>query len=739
MQQVRSHAQTRATVTPVTWVALALACAALAAGCEEDKPRYAALCGVGSECPAGERCVEGFCVSSCEIDADCPGQLICVSEQCVEACIADADCLTDDPPMQVCQEGACIVLPEPGRIDAGGDLAANEFQTVTLDASESHEVYPGTVTYTWTLTGSNPPGIEVAFADAKTDTTASSLSPIAKFTAPAVVEDTTLSFSLEMRSSEGQALTDQVTVLVSNTVNEVPVVQLEASVPTCTVGEEVVVSAEGTYDPNPKKPGDPDLTYTWSSEGLKVVLTDGPTELGPLGRSFICPLTNLEGKVDVRLAVFDGQDTTIGVTRVIVAPPTSDKCDPPSCDDGNACTADQCIAGSCKHTAIDVSKCDDGNVCTTDDCDPSSGCVSTPNTAPCDDHNVCTTDDVCKAGACTGGSPNPCDDGEVCTTDSCDAEVGCAHAANALPCSDGDFCTTNDVCALGMCAAGNALNCDDGNACTTDVCKPESGCVYTPNEGPCEDTDPCTDTGLCKGVVCLLPDKVCPDDGDPCTDDVCDPGSGECGVPIEDGGACEDGLPCTVFEVCVEGSCEGDPFEPCTDPSAKTLCVLSGPKGAIRSCDIRVAKSTSTQAGATELFAEVVYGPELALLDFTDGLDCSGGAGCVPYTLPEPFQTLQTGHPASFLPDTPAMWSGGGSFTIAPHPEGSAPLNTAYVVGAATVGNPHVITARFELLSDVSPDTPVTVNATELVLTSSGAPLATTVLDTLIRTSPAAN
>ena len=54
----------------------------------------------------------------------------------------------------------------------------------------------------------------------------------------------------------------------------------------------------------------------------------------------------------------------------------------------------------------------------------------------------------------------------------------------------------------------------------------------------------CSDTGpsdLCEGVMCE-------NDGNECTEDVCDPLDGMCGVPIDDGTACSEG-------VCWNGEC----------------------------------------------------------------------------------------------------------------------------------------------------------------------------------------
>ncbi len=120
--------------------------------------------------------------------------------------------------------------------------------------------------------------------------------------------------------------------------------------------------------------------------------------------------------------------------------------------------------------------------------------------------------------------------------------------------------------------------CDDGNPCTDDGCDPDSvsdlsdGCTITLNDLPCDDGIMCTDSGLCVGGDCQSgPAKDC-DDGSACTTDACDPDSGECAHefvvgPCDDGDNCSKGDACSGG-VCLPGpttSCDDD--NPCTDDS----------------------------------------------------------------------------------------------------------------------------------------------------------------------------
>ena len=74
-----------------------------------------------------------------------------------------------------------------------------------------------------------------------------------------------------------------------------------------------------------------------------------------------------------------------------------------------------------------------------------------------------------------------CDDGSFCTIDTCEIELGESSgfcAFNADPCDDIDACVYFDYCdpAADGCVYGD-VNCDDGNPCSDDSCDPVTGCV----------------------------------------------------------------------------------------------------------------------------------------------------------------------------------------------------------------------------------------------------------------------
>ncbi len=117
---------------------------------------------------------------------------------------------------------------------------------------------------------------------------------------------------------------------------------------------------------------------------------------------------------------------------------------------------------------------------------------------------------------------------------------------------------------------GTPIECpDDGNECTDTVCDPETGCGHDNNTADCEDGDACTEGDSCVKGSCVGGDDVeCPGDGNPCTDATCDPETG-CGQTPNDDNECSDDDDCTEGDSCSEGECAGEPID-CPDG---TTCV----------------------------------------------------------------------------------------------------------------------------------------------------------------------
>ncbi|MCS6899526.1 MAG: hypothetical protein RMJ98_07420 [Myxococcales bacterium] len=281
------------------------------------------------------------------------------------------------------------------------------------------------------------------------------------------------------------------------------------------------------------------------------------------------------------------------------------------CDDRDKCTeSDRCNAsGKCVGTPKVV---DDGNPCTNDSCDPATGnAVYTP--APgqsCSDGNACTLGDQCnESGSCTG-KPKAVDDGNPCTTDTCDpvtGNVAYTPAPNCQPCTNNGDCNdnnpcTNDICQAGKCNYTNVAagtSCSDNNPCTdNDKCNASGQCAGTPklcNTPPnachqstgfcnqatgncsypllpngtiCSDENECTINDTCQNGSCTSgPPKICNSGGE-CyqPNGTCNPASGICQYPFNNGASCDDGLFCTYDDTCFNGVCEGIPQEYCWDP-----------------------------------------------------------------------------------------------------------------------------------------------------------------------------
>ena len=111
------------------------------------------------------------------------------------------------------------------------------------------------------------------------------------------------------------------------------------------------------------------------------------------------------------------------------------------------------------------------------------------------------------------------------------------------------------------------VDCNDGNECTDDSCDPATGqcesvpgapnreCDFDGLPGLCSD-GLCEDAMLCSGIVC--------DDDNECTNDTCDPLEGQCeSNSVNDGVTCDFG---GTPGVCMSGVCED------ADPCAGVIC-----------------------------------------------------------------------------------------------------------------------------------------------------------------------
>jgi len=167
-----------------------------------------------------------------------------------------------------------------------------------------------------------------------------------------------------------------------------------------------------------------------------------------------------------------------------------------------------------------------------------------------------------------------CDDLNPCTDDACLPDTGCVNENNTAVCDDGDACTLLDLCSGGECRPGVPLKCDDGNPCTDDGCDPASGCSHVDNTAPCDDLDDCTRNDSCLDGVCTPGEPVVCDDQNECTDDSCDSSTGEC-VFADNSNSCDDGVPCTYNDKCSNAACTGRAYT-CDDRDQCTVDICNG-------------------------------------------------------------------------------------------------------------------------------------------------------------------
>jgi hypothetical protein len=138
------------------------------------------------------------------------------------------------------------------------------------------------------------------------------------------------------------------------------------------------------------------------------------------------------------------------------------------CDDGNACTDDHCVKGSCVNSQIVCES--DNNPCTIDECNPLTGECYRPveDGTSCEDGNDCNGSDTCQGGECTPGEPIVCEsDCNPCTVDECNPVTGQCDNRRIIDCVIGDI---------------NGNGCVDYNdaVCLYDyVFAPDLSCVET--------------------------------------------------------------------------------------------------------------------------------------------------------------------------------------------------------------------------------------------------------------------
>ncbi len=260
------------------------------------------------------------------------------------------------------------------------------------------------------------------------------------------------------------------------------------------------------------------------------------------------------------------------------------------CDIGDSCIQSTCQAGQCISTGeID---CDDGNPCTVNFCEAGECLVETATVDGdiCDDDGLSCTESICSDGDCVTQVSGGCLIEGACYPDGTgNPEADCfwcdvATNPNAwsprdagTPCDNGEFCTIDDTCnATGQCRPGDPRDCGSPPQCfgSMTCSNAQSACLpSSPETGaPCDDGDLCTDN-VCEAGSCVVDEATdCSNLDDECVTGVCDPATGSCeAVNVADGTGCDlnDGDVCTVGS-CSAGSCVSQPLV-CDDGNACTV------------------------------------------------------------------------------------------------------------------------------------------------------------------------
>ncbi|MDI1443182.1 hypothetical protein [Polyangium sp. 6x1] len=115
--------------------------------------------------------------------------------------------------------------------------------------------------------------------------------------------------------------------------------------------------------------------------------------------------------------------------------------------------------------------------------------------------------------------------------------------------------------------------------CSDGVCAGESGCQLVPKNdfGPCDDGLFCTINDVCLSGVCTAgTSKLCPSNGESCKIGSCNEANDACEfAPVNEGGFCNDGDLCTDLGTCKAGSCQLGPPIDCSflnDNCAVGIC-----------------------------------------------------------------------------------------------------------------------------------------------------------------------
>ncbi|MEM8608460.1 MAG: hypothetical protein AAGF92_15230, partial [Myxococcota bacterium] len=291
---------------------------------------------------------------------------------------------------------------------------------------------------------------------------------------------------------------------------------------------------------------------------------------------------------------------------------------PPECmtaedcpQDGNECTLNDCVDGSCMMDNVAPGgTCDGDGVC-----DGSGNCVG------CNVSDDCGTGEVCENNECV--VPAECMVNEDCPQDNNECTLNACVAEECIPGNEeaGKVCEGTRVCdGEGLCVDCNVnADCDMGELCENNECVPEPECVT--NADCPQDGNDCT-VAECIAEMCVTANV---DSGVACDDDgVCD-GAGTC---VE----CIDASGCPPGGECQEATCESNTCGT-TDAPDGTDCgdggMCMGGMCEVSDPIIGAGSGATSWQAEPEICNDAVYDPETTTCTCTDfGAAVPGGGNC---------------------------------------------------------------------------------------------------------------
>jgi hypothetical protein len=226
--------------------------------------------------------------------------------------------------------------------------------------------------------------------------------------------------------------------------------------------------------------------------------------------------------------------------------------------DNNPCTVDQCQSNACNHAAAAPA---------------ATVCRASTDGSLCDPAETCGGATTCPADAPTLNGTACTSDGNPCTLDECQSNA-CNHAAAAPAATvcrastDGNLCDIAETCGgATTCPADNTSRngtacTDDSNPCTVDQClnsacnhataaPAATVCRASADGNVCDPAETCGGATTCPANAATRNGQACPDDGNPCTSDLCTANACGHATPAPAATVCRAGVgPCDVAETC---------------------------------------------------------------------------------------------------------------------------------------------------------------------------------------------